>query len=232
MEEEEQERMFPEYVVLNEENVWEEPIFTSLSRCSSLTSLGENYSDNLSEEEELTTPHVPKIKSIKLIYIPMKDSGIELDPTHGCATASMAKQTSKKRNRDDQAPYSYNMESNGAEKKRRKNTARKTESVRNYSRKQKKEIPVDQPAQLRKSNALESKAKINPRKRQQSEEAPSSLAIKKRKQSAKQVKEIPTVNDSQTPKSTSPKSKQTPHREDSDPEKRVKKSTAKRQRHC
>ncbi|KAJ1513697.1 hypothetical protein HMI55_004461 [Coelomomyces lativittatus] len=38
MEEEEQERMFPEYVVLNEKNVWEEPIFTSLSLCSSLTS--------------------------------------------------------------------------------------------------------------------------------------------------------------------------------------------------
>ncbi|KAJ1514680.1 hypothetical protein HMI55_004460 [Coelomomyces lativittatus] len=154
----------------------------------------------------------------------MKDSGIELDPTHRRATALKAKPTSKKCDPNDQASYSSLMKSNGTEKKRRKITVRKAKSACAYLRKQKNQIPVDQPAQLINPNALESKAKINPKKRQQSEEASSSLAIKKRKQRTKQVKEIPLVNDSQTPKSTSPKCKQTLPREGSDPEKRVKKS--------
>ncbi|KAJ1498671.1 hypothetical protein HMI54_012362 [Coelomomyces lativittatus] len=141
MEEEEQEQMFLKYVVLNEENFWEEPIFTSLSRCSSLASLDGDSSNYLSEEEELVNSYIPKNKSINLIYNPMKDSGISLDPAHGCATALKAKPTSKKRNRNDQASYSSLTESNGTEKKKKKEDCEKSRECSHLFEKVKERNP-------------------------------------------------------------------------------------------
>ncbi|KAJ1516915.1 hypothetical protein HMI54_007749 [Coelomomyces lativittatus] len=232
MEKKEVEMMFPEYAVPNEENVLEQPIFTSLSRCSSLTTLDGYYSDYFIKEEESIPSQFPKIKSVNLIYSPMKDSGIELDPSHGFATGSKDNGASKKRNRNYQTPHSSHKESNESENKRRKVASRKTERVCTYSRKQKNNIPVDQPVQLLNSDASESKAKVSPKKTQQNEEASSLLNINKRKQTSKQVKEIPAVNSSQIPQSTSQKRKQPPLNEESQPEKRVKKSMSKRQCHC
>ncbi|KAJ1505214.1 hypothetical protein HMI54_001914 [Coelomomyces lativittatus] len=229
MEEKKQEMM-----VLNEESLWEQPMFTSPSRCYTLPSLGGDSSDYLNEEEESNGSQVPKIKSVKLIDSSMKDSGIELDPTHGCATGLKTPGTSKKRNRNDQAPEALLLESTGTEIKRRKVALRKTESVCDtYLRRQKKEIPVDQQGQLIKLNASETKEKINTNKRQQNEELSSSLSIYKREQSVKQVNEIPALKIShQTFKSTPQKRKQPPPTEESQPEKRVKKSMSKRQLHC
>ncbi|KAJ1503951.1 hypothetical protein HMI54_001434 [Coelomomyces lativittatus] len=92
---------------------------------------------------------VPKIKSIKLIYRPMMDSGIELDPSHQMLSRSSTESTrlARKRNRNDQAtpsqPSVATPNTNGIKKRKTTNVRAKAPKVNL----QKKEIQVKEKVQ-------------------------------------------------------------------------------------